>query len=318
MRPSNKHDLSLANLKTLIAVAKEKGVPRAAKKLGLSVSRVYGQLNELREYFGCMLRDGEGKNARISTEGQQLVEIAASFFASLEGFQESLGKRLVSVKIGAGDSLIHLAIAPQLGGIQQGSDFEKTEIHISDLGKPELIHALRNYSIDFGIFREEFGKKESLKMKNAPEEKRLPLKYVELGIYNYAIFVSKELLRKSSHISELPFASKRIHWETNLIERAQKKRLKIKVKVWCSNLPQVIRLVQSGNYAAILPFFSKGLLPEKDFKDLPADFLNSQTYRVVLAYNPDLLRIKGKILRPFLDLLTERLEKVLRYGVRPN
>jgi DNA-binding transcriptional LysR family regulator len=306
----NAKALTFQALGTLIEVARAGSETSAAEILGKKVQDVSRTITKLENGIGLKLRSHEGKTTTLSKEGQELVTITQLYFASLNQFIDRLTSHPTSVHIGAGDSLIHLIMPYQLSRCHQQGPFKDTVIHISDLGRFALEQSLHNCSIDFGIFREELLPK---RRRDPENENDSPLQFIKLGTYKYAVFVSKTLWRnlKTPSLNKLPFAAKRTYWEADPVEMAREKGNSINVRVWCSNLAQVIRLVQEGGYAAVLPTFSKSLLPGSKFKELPASFLSSHTDQVVLAFNSRLLKIKGKVLKPFIDDLSKSLRTTL-------
>src|SRR2546426_10879364 len=179
---------SFAKLQSLLTFAEATSMTAAANKQGRQAGSLSRHIKALEEFFGCNLREKSGKTTRLSSQGQELVTLLRQQVKVLQDFRDRCTKHLGSVRIAAGDSLLHLSLFPKLSELQ--SVFSETTLHVSALPTFQIIQGLQNYTIELGILRKApLAKRRS--RKNAEAD---VLDFVELGQYQYAVFVPRDLV----------------------------------------------------------------------------------------------------------------------------
>jgi DNA-binding transcriptional LysR family regulator len=298
------YGISYKKLESLLLFAENASVTEAANKKSREAGSVTRDLNALDEFFGCTLRNRTGKNSVISPQGQELVSLLRRHLQELRDFRDKTTRSLNHVSLAAGDSLLHVLVLPSLSQIQL--PFPKTTVAVSAARTFEIIRGLQYFTLDLGLLRES-----SLPLK-VEEEAGEPLSHRPIGNYGYAIFVPKNLLNQMEqnkcNVFDLPFAMIKHHWDTSFVQLAQSHNVVFKnIGVLCENFIQVYHLVRLGGHAGILPLFCEPLV--KNAVRIDPAFLKEPIHKVVLAWNPALVKIKTK-LQPFIDSTAQVLQSV--------
>jgi DNA-binding transcriptional LysR family regulator len=301
--------LDFRTFDSLLEVADSGSIEAAANKS--TVSTIQRHFNLLEKSFCCKLRENEGKTVKLSDQGLALAKLLREQRLGFLNFKDSCSN-LSSVRIAAGDSLLHLVVLPKLAAIQK--QFPSCTIHVTDLGTINILQKLNNLSIDLGIFREESLPQKRVKAKrnNSITNENYSLDHQKLGQYKYAVFIPISLLAKKnvteSDLEELPFAMIRNHWGKNFMEMARdKNKIDMDIRVWCETFSQVARLVKLNGYAGILPRFFQEALTEDKFILFEPVFLKNEAQNIVLAWNKGLLKIRSKTLSPFIESVANQL-----------
>jgi len=306
--------LKFGTFESLLEVADCGSIDAAAKHQ--SVATIQRHLDLLDKFFCCKVRNKTGKTVRLSAKGEQLAKLFRQQRLDFLNFKDSCENKLSSVRIAAGDSLLHLIVIPKLAVIQK--QFPSCTIHITDLGTVDILQRLRNFSLDFGIVREEslvdlHKSDQSDKIEHEDEDESLD--YKTLGRYKYSIFIPKVFLPDSKTEEsdlpnlQIPVAMIQNHWGKNFVKMAESKgNFPMNIRVWCETFSQVARLVRLKGYAGILPQFFRGVLPKPEFFELEPSYLKGEVQNIVMAWNKNLLKVRQKSLAPFIDFVGAQLK----------
>ena len=277
-------------LESLLLFAENASVTATANTKDRETSTVTRHLDQLDEYFACTLRSKIGKTSIISAQGQELVTLLRRQLQEIKDFREKNTQNLNFVSLAAGDSLLHVLVLPHLHKIQM--NFDRTVISVSAARTFQIVEGLQDMALDLGLLREN-----SIPRKRRPKPGEA-LTYEPIGNYRYAIFVPSELWKgigkDPSRVFNLPFAVIKHHWDTNFLQLAKRDGITFSnLRVLCENFIQVFHLVRVGQYAGILPLFCAPLLRGAERVDTP--FLEEPTHKIVLAWNPALLKIRNNL-----------------------
>ncbi len=304
--------LKFGTFESLLEVADCGSVDAAAKRQ--SVATIQRNLDLLEKFFGCKIRDKSGKTVRLTAQGEQLAKLFRQQRLDFLNFKDSCENKLSSVRIAAGDSLLHLIVIPKLAAIQKR--FTSCTIHITDLGTVDILQRLRNFSIDCGILREEsLANLQKAKPSDKIEHEDDSLDYKTLGGYKYSMFIPQVFL-PDSEIEEsdlpnlqIPVAMIQNHWGKNFVEMAKSKgNFPMNIRVWCETFSQVARLIRLKGYAGILPQFFRGVLPKPQYFELEPSYLKGETQNIIMAWNKNLLKVRQKSLAPFINFAGAQLK----------
>lgn len=145
-------DVSLRQLRAVIAIAKTGKIVGAAKELGLTPPAVTEQLKLLEEHLGLRLFDRTNAGLRPTDAGQLVLSMAVRTEALLDGTSEQLqalkGLKGGSVTIGVVSTAKYFAPRLIHAFIENNPNIE---MRLVVGNREETIAALRNYEIDVAI-----------------------------------------------------------------------------------------------------------------------------------------------------------------------
>ena len=145
-------DVSLRQLRAVIAIAKSGKIVTAANELGLTPPAVTEQLRLLEDSLGLRLFDRTNAGLRLTDAGRLVLETAVRTEALLDGTSEQLqalkGLKGGSVTIGVVSTAKYFAPRLIHAFIEQNPNIE---MKLVVGNREETIAALRNYDIDIAI-----------------------------------------------------------------------------------------------------------------------------------------------------------------------
>jgi len=295
---------SYGKLGSLLALAGAESLAAAAESKNRASSSLSRDIKDLESFFGCKLRQNDGRLAQLSAQGIELVHLLRRHLHELKEFRDKHTNGLHEVSFATGDSLLHLIVLPKLQALQK--EFSRTIVNVAALRTFEIIQGLQNFSLDLGLLR-----LDSIPRKHAPAGKKRGLDYEEVGDYRYAVFIPSTLWREEmteDEIFRLPYAMIKSHWDIDFLDWARESGTELgNIRIWCENFTQVFRLVRLGHYAGILPIFCSQLL--HGFAELhePA-FLRDKKHKMALAWNSALIQVRGTML-PFINRAAEEMRE---------
>jgi DNA-binding transcriptional LysR family regulator len=145
-------EISLRQLRAVIAVAKTGKIVTGAKELRLTSPAVTEQLKLLEDYFGLLLFDRTSTGMRLTDAGRVVFETAMRTEALLAGTSEQLqamkGLRSGSVTIGVVSTAKYFAPRLIHAFMEQNANIE---LKLIVGNRAETIAALKNYEIDIAM-----------------------------------------------------------------------------------------------------------------------------------------------------------------------
>ena len=291
----SKKGLSFDRLRALVELKESGSLVAAAGGDAVRQSQYSRQIKELEEFFGTELTRRRGKGIELTEGGQRLVRLAGDAFASLADFQAECEGLPMTIRLGAGDSLLQWLVLPSLSGLQER--LPKTEFVLSNLRTAEIARGLSEGSLDLGLVWEA----------GLPRH----LKKHRLFQLNYSVFAPKARLPRRAVddrwvFENLPVAvhNRESRLIQDLCRTAKEKQIPLSVRLWCESLPQTCRAVASGDYAAVLPSIAATDLDPKRFAELPLTLFKPEKRAICLAWNQRLLDLRPaaeQVLRVFKD-----------------
>lgn len=274
--------LSLERLQSFCKIAESGSLKRAAEGDEQQVSRLSKQVSDLEQFFGVDLIRRNGRGVQLTEPGKELLNIARQELRALDDFHSKCCRQPATVRIAAGNSVIHWALAPRLAEL--GRKLPGMCFELRALRTCERIPAVRDHESDFAIVRREM---------ITP-----PLKGSALFAMQHRLTVRRELLAKAGAgdvnklLEELPLAlPPEGSLRTDLDQAAARHRLHLNVVINVTAFSMAARAVHTGQYAAILPHVAAMDFPTKDFVMLPVPLLGSYTQRLHLCWNPRVVRV---------------------------
>lgn len=241
--------LSLERLVSFLAIADQGGISKAARFDPTRQSQLSRQLSELEAYFGQPLMERQGGRRVLNERGRRLAEHVRWMLRGLDDLKEGRAEAPPTFVLAAGDSALHWLVLPRIASV--GATFE-----IVALPTEEVIGRLLDGSADLGIVR--------------ADEVRPDFHSRPLGSVEHALFFPKALARgvaPEELVFELPLALQvaDTDFRARLQEHAAKHRRVLNVALRCESFPQVLRAVQSGRYAGLLPVWAGDDLKASQF-----------------------------------------------------
>lgn len=285
--------LSLERLKTLLEV-EAAGSISAAGRSAARQSQFSRQLKELSEYFGFELATRRGKHMKLTAAGGRVASLARQFLTGLENLENETRGAPVSVKIGAGDSLVQWLVIPRLG--QHRKAFRKFNFEVVSLQTREITERLGDARLDFGILRE-----------NASP---VGAKALSLGQVSYSAFIPKSLIRGSKVpvfreiMRDYPMALQVTEGQFTAHLRRLTENIGVRFapQLACQSLPQATAAVRSGAYASILPTLASTELLPGSFVEVNDRALHVLSRKIALMWNPRVASVRLELASAAKDL----------------
>lgn len=282
----NKGGLSLDRLKALVEVADAGGIARAVGTDPVRQSQYSRQLKELEDFFETELTKREGKSLVLTQSGLWLAQLARENLKGLDDFWSDCRKKPVTISIGAGDSLIRWLILPMMGGLR--TMLPDAVFNLRNLRTARIVQQIGDLALDFGVIR-----------KDAVGS---GLKSVSLGMLDYALFVPKRLLGNPKTTCEwilghVPIVSLEGKGEyvQKLAETAQKKRIRLNIRLECDSFPAACEAVATGQYAGVLPKLAASELSQADCVCMESAIFRNQARPIALVWNPRIIRLRPQM-----------------------
>lgn len=278
--------LSLERLRTFCAIVHAGGIAAGAGDDPVRQSQFSRQLRELERFFGAeLLIRGRGPG-RTTPAGAELLEIASRSLASLEEFLIRIRKMPVSLRIGAGESLIQWWLLPRLP--RKWSARTAVTPVFENRRNREIVDGLLDGSLDAGIISRPI------------EDDRLAFRV--LAPLRYRLFVPRSLLPDGAVDADrlpddLPLAelagSRAV---TEVFDQEWRRRGSLPRRILrLSSYPQLAAAVLGGHAAAVLPDFVEPHLADGSVCSVAPAFLGGLKGELRLAWNPAMLEVRPAV-----------------------
>jgi DNA-binding transcriptional LysR family regulator len=272
--------LSLDRLRSFLRVVEAGNLTKAAQGDVTKQSQFSRQIKELENFFGVALTRRVGRRIEITDEGHRLALVIRRHFRELDDFRETMAGRSISVRLGSQGSIIDWMLVPRLGDISK--TLGNAMIELEQLRTHDVVRAVADGRIDFGIVREDAVPKESKRWR--------------LGAVGYAVFAANAFWKGSSSAQDLlskvpvaellPGGQFTTRWQEWLME----KKLRPRVMARVSSFTDLARVVRAGHAAAVLPEMATVDFDPKQFKHAKIDALKQRTL-VLIANTRSLDRV---------------------------
>ena len=296
----NQQGLSIERLRALVEVCSAGSISKAVGGDSVRQSLYSRQLKELEEYFGVELTRRKGRGLVITEKGQRLAQIAREQFQGLSDFKQDCEHKNLHFNFGAGDSLLHWLLIPELGNIQ--NEALHTVFSLHNLRSSQIIERLNTLELDFGLVR--------------PEKVVRPIKSKILGALHYSLFIPRKLVasddKNSAFLENLPIATQANDsaFKDALLASAHKHNCNLNLRLHCESFPEARQALFSGKYAAILPNIAADDLQDNVYLKTTPVFLRALTRKVALVWNPRMIRLRMGV-EPLLNSIEKKLRKRL-------
>jgi DNA-binding transcriptional LysR family regulator len=238
--------LSLDRMRGLLEMAEAGSIAKAAPNDLNRQSLISRQIGELEEFFGTELTVRRDKSLALSPAGERLVALVREQFRDLMDFQLEQKQQRKSFAVGAGASMIEWLVIPALGGIRE--TLGGASLKLASLRSREVVAAVRDGRIDFGIVREDALGADAL---------ALPLVEISFPLCVPEILAGSRRggeLDDPAFWNTLPFAANSGGGQLDSLFRAAMTKAcgSFRPAVECDSLLQIRELVVRGTCAGVL------------------------------------------------------------------
>lgn len=277
----SEHGLSLERLRTLQLVSEAGSIAAAARGDSTRQSQYSRQLKELEQFFGTKLTRRQGRELKLTSAGQELLQTVNAAFVSLDDFKCRVSETRYRYKLGCGDSIHAWMVAPVLG--QAVQEKKNWQFSFLNLRNADVSRLLLDMELDLGILRTSAISSDLLE--------HLPIARVK-----YALYVPPHLQKQAPDfervLTRLPIATLGSgSFFTRFQEVLQPLGLSVENVNATQSFPFALRLLRTGGYAAVLPDIAETELPA-DVLKLESPALEPLARQLSLAWNPRLLRVR--------------------------
>jgi DNA-binding transcriptional LysR family regulator len=288
--------LSLERLSSFLELADAGGIAAAAPGHPVRQSLMSRQLRELESAFRVALVERKGRGLALTAAGHHLAQVVRETQRGLRDVAVQGPEAPPTWSLGAGDSLLHWWVIPQLGQRLTGAG-GGPRLALKALSSADVAAQLIDARLDVGLVRS----------KRAPAG----LHSRVLGRVSWALFVPRALCRKGAEVEDLlatvPLAMQQD--EPALNEQLAKvaKDGALLLGLSCETFPQACRAVESGAFAALLPTLARHALPSAQFLELPLPTVGVRGEQVHFAWHARTTRTRRGA-----EGLIDELERRLR------
>ena len=297
-----KSGLSLDRLRVLVAVANAGSIVKAAGDDPVRQSQYSRQLKELETFFEQKLTQRKGRTLSLTPNGQRLANLAREHFNALAHFKAESAEMPLTVRIGAGESLIKWLLIPSLCHIKAGR--ESVNWRFANLQTPEIMDRLLDQRLDFGLVR--------------GVEETPPLKSTRLGRLSNSLFVPGKMAvgmptKPEAAIAQLPMAilEGRSRLRQMIEDGCRKANRRSDIRFECASQPEIAVIVRHGLAAGILPTLAKPDFAGSDVQVLDLSRMKVFDIELSLVWNPRALALSEA-----LEGIKDDLGRVLRCAGR--
>lgn len=146
-------ELRSDRLQLLVAVAREGGVSRAARALGLSQSSVSEGLAALEADVGEAILDRSARGFRLTQAGSVLLRHAREVVTTLDAAREALGRLDAltsgSVSVGASDTFATHLLPPVFAAFREA--YPRLELRLDNRPSPTLASRVAERALDLAV-----------------------------------------------------------------------------------------------------------------------------------------------------------------------
>lgn len=299
-----KQGLSLERLESFCKIIDSGGLAAAAGENAHHVTKLSRRVSDLEKYFGVELVTRTGRGLAATEAGKELYRIVRHDLRLLDDFRAKCAGLPAVLRIAAGNSMVHWAIAPYLGELT--TRLPGFALHLRALRTFERVPAVRNHECDLAIVREEAITGQ--------------MKGRHLLTIHHRLVLHRQLVERARTIEadrllqRLPLV---LPSEGDLLLTLDKalaqKRIKLNVVSRVPTFTMAARVVHTGRFASILPHIAARDFPEKDFAVLPVPLLRGYQQRLSICWNPAYANVS-----PVVTAALPVLLEVLGRRVRPD
>lgn len=292
----SKSGLSLERLRTFSEVVAAEGFSLAAPGDPNRQSQYSRQLRELEEFFGAQLIVRGGGRFELTQEGKELFEIVQFHFRALEDLLRRCSSENVEISIGAGDSILHGWVLPNLAKLR--SKFPAATFSLANLRNEESLDRLSKGRIDLAIV--------------SGGEERSSLSYMPIGLIRFGLLTPNRSLKEApkkklwAEIARTPIALlAESEIASSFEEEAFKAGTPLNVCLRGSSYPQIIDATKRIGCAALVPTFAATSAGE-EYELIPIPSLDAFTRKASVVWDPRQFN-----LRPIVQKVAEALRDFL-------
>jgi DNA-binding transcriptional LysR family regulator len=286
--------LSLDRLRSFLEVGAAGSIAKAAGGDPVRQSQYSRQIRELENFFCIKLIERHGKGTRLTANGKELARISRFFLLGLSNFQRGCLAEEQTFRIGASATFIQRFLMPLLSDsrIMRGKTRYVTEVTDAD----EIERRLHDLTLDFGVTQ-----RATLSR---------PLQTMQLRKWKLNLWVPKlshwteASARQALKDRRIPLVLAKKELDGFDLEALKQ----YESRLVCDNFIEAMGALSAAGFATVLPDFLSPGRSAKTFLRLKVPSIDSQSFQLVLAWNPRLLRLNPHATRQR-DFLAQSLTK---------
>ncbi|MFO0746709.1 MAG: LysR family transcriptional regulator [Myxococcota bacterium] len=148
--------MDVHQLRTLVAVARERSITRASEVLHLSQPAVSAHIKALEDTLGLTLFERTPRGMSLTRDGERLVLKAEEALAAHQAFMDEAtrmkGHLTGKLRLGAGSNSNHAIIGRLLTTLAERHP--AVEVHLRHGTSLDILASIRNGSLDAGLYNE--------------------------------------------------------------------------------------------------------------------------------------------------------------------
>ena len=241
---------SLFTLELFLCASKNKSLAKTAMENNLVVSAVSKRISDLEKILGLKLFFRKNSGVELTKAGQEMLKHSESIIESIKIMDKSLKKFSLEksgiVNVAANSSSITQFLPHDLATFT--NLFPKIEIKLKEKTSKEVISCVKEYSADIGIFSEHVENINKLKIIDYKRDKLVLVVPQDHDLANYEKVKITDFIKY-----EMVGLEKGSSLQAELERQAEKKNMRIKIKVKTVSFDGVRGMVESGLGIAVLP-----------------------------------------------------------------
>jgi len=292
----------MERLHTLIQLAEEGSLIRAAKGDAGLQSRFSHQLKDLSTFFGVALTDRVGKTIRLTEPGERLVKLVREHFQSLTQFMNDAKGHALSFRLGSADSLQQWLVVPSVARLRRPG--VSVRFALESLRPEEIVARLQDQRLEFGLVPS------SVELRGL--KTRVICRVSHIIVVPYRISNRRGILSLRQALLECPHASTTAMSPVrrSIDQIAEKLGQRYLPQLECASEGQVAAAVRTGLFAAVLPQWAwESHTPLEHFIYDGAE-LEQLNQKLVLTWHPRFLETRGHAGEEVRDSLCSTLEEL--------
>ena len=288
-------------LNTFLQVAATKNFTKTAQILGYSQSSISFQIQQLENTVGAKLFDRIGKKVALTQYGEELIPYAqqiVSAASQIEHFMRSENDMKGTIRFGIVESLFEIFFEEIF--FDYHKRFPNVKLELTVDATATLQEELKKNQIDVAFLIDEV----------LPQTEWVSWYSNQVQILIVAnidnpLCKSKELTLQDLYLQEFILMEDTAPYIKYFQNEMAKQNIEINSFIKMQNAGMARRLVEHGNFLAILPEYTiQTAAHQKTIKILPvSDFIQSQFVQIILH--------KNKVITPQIKGLLEEIKKVL-------
>jgi LysR family cyn operon transcriptional activator len=248
----------LRHIRAFVAVARSGNVSRAADQIGLTQPRVSQQLQELEEALGCALFARVGRRLTLTPAGRRFYGHAEEVLAKLD-----VATRAAALAPAGDDEHLRVGVVPACGarfipailGVLAQRHPQLT-VYVDEVSADDIERELEAGRLDLGLGFLPHGSPSLDYQRLLSEKFRLVVRS------DHALAHRRKVPMSALERLALAVLPGRYYMRHLIDQMTARNRVRLQIRFELSSVPSILRTVQEGDLATLLPPFAVPPSPE--------------------------------------------------------